>query len=139
MSDADATGIPDDDTMMMQDDEDDQELEEEEEEDEEDAMGETDDDEVMPSGSGMGTGTSTPDLSKMTKRQRSRLNEVYSADLMELPATGFGPSPANKLHLTADEQALRRAEMARRRRNLTVQKLEEEKVSYILPDAQYAC
>lgn len=122
MSDADADGIADD-TMVTQQVEDD-------ESSEENPFGSDDEDmEVLPIGiQSIVSGASTPDLAKLTKRQRGRIDELYSADLMELPNSGFGPSPANKLHLTADEQALKRTEMARRRRNLTVQKVEEEKV-----------
>ena len=39
----------------------------------------------------------------------------------------------NKPDLTAQEQELKRAEMARRRKNLTDQRLEEEKVRALLP------
>lgn len=65
----------------------------------EDAEGETDDEEMLDSdddedGTGVNTPdfrsrTGTPDMSRLTKRQKSRLDEVYSADLLELP-TGIG-------------------------------------------------
>ena len=72
----------------------------------------------------------TPDINKMTKRQRSRLNEVLTASdtvgggehFLELPM-----EPQIKKHLTAEEHAMRRAEMARRRKNLSEKRNEEEK------------
>lgn len=44
--------------------------------------------------------------------------------------------PQVKKHLTAEEHAMRRAEMARRRKNLSEKRNEEEKVSALsrLPD-----
>lgn len=63
----------------------------------EDAEGETDDEDMLDSDD-EGTGVNspdfrsrdgTPDMSRLTKRQKSRLDEVYSADLLELP-TGIG-------------------------------------------------
>lgn len=86
-----------------------EEVEEDEDEDaegedddglnDEDAEGETDDEEMLDSdddedGTGVNTPdfrsrTGTPDMSRLTKRQKSRLDEVYSADLLELP-TGIG-------------------------------------------------
>lgn len=63
---------------------------------------------------------------------------VYSLDTYIAPGlvltfylTPERPSAAKAIPLTADEQALKRAEMARRRKNLTDQRLEEEKVGYI--------
>lgn len=41
--------------------------------------------------------------------------------------------PQVKKHLTAEEHAMRRAEMARRRKNLSEKRNEEEKVSPPLP------
>lgn len=82
--------------------------EEEEEEDDglndEDAEGETDDEEMLDSddeGTGVNSPdfrsrTGTPDMSRLTKRQKSRLDEVYSADLLELP-TGIGMPPTSLL------------------------------------------
>ncbi|KAI9737298.1 MAG: hypothetical protein M1818_005831 [Claussenomyces sp. TS43310] len=57
---------------------------------------------------------STPDLAKLTKRQRAREEEVQV-----------------KKHLTAEEHAMRRAEMARRRKNLSEKRNEEEKMETI--------
>ena len=136
------------------DDDDDEELSElgsddEEEEEEEDADDDDDDAEAEEDAEGeemendeddegddsrspdlLSRGT-TPDINKMTKRQRSRLNEVYTAStsptgggsaFLELPM-----EPQIKKHLTAEEHAMRRAEMARRRKNLSEKRNEEEK------------
>lgn len=66
-----------------------------------------------------------PDFSRMTARQRAR----YASDappegsLLELP-----PEPIKrKVFLTVEEQQLKRAELARRRKNLSERRLEEEK------------
>lgn len=83
-------------------------------------------------------------MSRLTNRQLTRMGDITTAELLELPST-FGMNPvsgstfstdfwtekprANKaVTLSAQGQELRRAEMARRRKNLTDQKLEEEKV-----------
>lgn len=88
MSDADADGVADDtvNTTMQQ--------QEEEESSEENPFGSDDEDmEVLPIGiQSIVSGTSTPDLARLTKRQRGRIDELYSADLMELPNSGFGMS-----------------------------------------------
>jgi Ino eighty subunit 2 len=87
---------------------------------------------------GGGSRASTPDLNKLTKRQRARLEEGGSGHLLALPDGKFPRSklisPANKItevqvkkHLTAEEHAMRRAEMARRRKNLSEKRNEEEK------------
>lgn len=44
--------------------------------------------------------------------------------------TTASPEPQIKKHLTAEEQAMRRAEMARRRKNLSEKRNEEEKAFY---------
>ncbi|KAK3173068.1 hypothetical protein OEA41_006397 [Lepraria neglecta] len=94
---------------------------------EEDAEGEDvdemdqDDDSRSP-----GSRASTPDVSKMTKRQRSRLDQVMGGDFLQLPM-----EPQTKKHLTVEEHAMRRAEMARRRKNLSEKRNEEEKMDTI--------
>lgn len=93
-------------------DEDDEEEDEEEEEGDEDSE---EDDENSRS--------ATPDLAKLTKRQRGAFVEAEGADLMALSNEAL-----KKKHLTAEEHAMRRAEMARRRKNLSEKKNEEEKV-----------
>ena len=88
-----------------------------------------------------GSRASTPDLTKLTKRQRARLEEGGSGHLLALPD---GKTPLNqyqrtsiannslevqvKKHFTPEEHAMRRAEMARRRKNLSEKRNEEEKV-----------
>ncbi|KAJ8060035.1 hypothetical protein OCU04_011645 [Sclerotinia nivalis] len=66
---------------------------------------------------------STPDLNKLTRRQRARFDDAASGYLMALP-----DEVQVKKHLTAEEHAMRRAEMARRRKNLSEKRNEEEKV-----------
>ncbi|KAL2820446.1 PAPA-1-like conserved region-domain-containing protein [Aspergillus granulosus] len=64
----------------------------------------------------------TPDMSRLTKRQRGSLGN----DFLQLPM-----EPQIKKHLTAEERAMRRAEMARRRKNLSEKRNEEEKMDTI--------
>ena len=118
---------------------------------EEDAEGEVDEMNQDEEGRSLGTGSraSTPDISKMTKRQRSRLDQVMAqGDFLQLPMGKPLPTcysedypaqvsinlllaePQTKKHLTVEEHAMRRAEMARRRKNLSEKRNEEEKVSY---------
>ncbi|KAL3421909.1 hypothetical protein PVAG01_06065 [Phlyctema vagabunda] len=120
---------------------DEEEEEEPQEVGEEDAEGEDDDEEIgleddeeeeNPFGSddedtpGLGSRGSTPDVNKMTKRQRAKLEETDSGFLMALP-----DEVQVKKHLTAEEHAMRRAEMARRRKNLSEKRNEEEKMETI--------
>lgn len=107
-------------------------------EEEDDEMAEEGDYSRSPDALSRGT---TPDINKMTKRQRSRLNEVYTASTSPSADTGAGAGagggrggflelpmePQVKKHLTAEEHAMRRAEMARRRKNLSEKRNEEEK------------
>lgn len=129
--------------MAMDDDDDDDELsdpdsdmeEEEGEGEDEDAEGEeddeliavNDDDEEMDSDEDLSRGQ-TPDLSKMTKRQRALVEEGSDGGLMAL-----SNEAQKKKHLTAEEHAMRRAEMARRRKNLSEKRNEEEKVRLTPP------
>jgi Ino eighty subunit 2 len=83
-------------------------------EDELDAEGDTDTD-GTPSDSRLGT----PDPTKLTRRQRGE----DEGGLMAL-----SNEAQKKKHLTAEEHAARRAEMARRRKNLSEKRNEEEKV-----------
>jgi Ino eighty subunit 2 len=124
---------------MAMDDDDDDELsdpdsdldEEDAEGEDEDAEGEEDDemgeqngdmDEEMDSDEDLSRGQ-TPDISKMTKRQRALVEEGDDGGLMAL-----SNEAQKKKHLTAEENAMRRAEMARRRKNLSEKRNEEEKV-----------
>ncbi|KAI0154456.1 hypothetical protein GGR57DRAFT_115508 [Xylariaceae sp. FL1272] len=65
-----------------------------------------------------------PDLTKMTKRQRARFEE--GGELMKL-----SDEVQAKKHFTAEELSMRRAEMARRRRNLSEKRNEEVKMETI--------
>ncbi|KAL9599818.1 MAG: hypothetical protein Q9219_003604 [cf. Caloplaca sp. 3 TL-2023] len=109
-------------------DDDDEELSELGSEGEEDAEADEDDLDQDEEGRSMADGSraSTPDFSKMTKRQRSRLDQVMGGDFLQLPM-----EPQIKKHLTAEEHAMRRAEMARRRKNLSEKRNEEEKLDTI--------
>jgi Ino eighty subunit 2 len=134
---SDAEGEPDE--SGAQDDElgeggpEDEELDEED--DDEEGDGQRDSDEPTPV---TGSRASTPDLSKLTKRQRGSL----AGDFLQLPMGKYFKSisylvdksahmtdsePQVKKHLTAEEHAMRRAEMARRRKNLSEKRNEEEK------------
>lgn len=64
----------------------------------------------------------TPDLTKLTKRQRGALEEEDPSLL------ALSNEALKKKHLTAEEHVQRRAEMARRRKNLSEKRNEEEKV-----------
>ncbi|KAJ5038041.1 uncharacterized protein L3040_006913 [Drepanopeziza brunnea f. sp. 'multigermtubi'] len=75
---------------------------------------------------GIGSRASTPDLNKLTKRQRARFEESDGGHLLALP-----DEVQVKKHLTAEEHAMRRAEMARRRKNLSEKRNEEEKMETI--------
>ncbi|PVI03239.1 hypothetical protein DM02DRAFT_612456 [Periconia macrospinosa] len=125
--------------LALDDDDDDEELSELESEDEdaegedEDAEGEEDDeirvaneddDEDMDSDEDMSR-DDTPDLSKMTRRQQAMVTEGTD-ELMSL-----SNEAQKKKHLTAEEHAMRRAEMARRRKNLSEKRNEEEKMDTI--------
>lgn len=65
----------------------------------------------------------TPDISKLTRRQRAVLEQEEDGSLLAL-----SNEAQKKKHLTAEEHAMRRAEMARRRKNLSEKRNEEEKV-----------
>ncbi|KAI1766873.1 PAPA-1-like conserved region-domain-containing protein [Hypoxylon sp. FL1150] len=103
--------------------------------DEEDAEGEDeeieaanpaeDDDDDLGSDGDDGSRAETPDLTRMTKRQRARFEENGDA-LMKL-----SDEVQAKKHFTAEELSMRRAEMARRRRNLSEKRNEEVKMETI--------
>ncbi|CAN9453767.1 unnamed protein product [Alternaria sp. RS040] len=128
--------------MAMDDDDDDDlsdpdsDLDEEDAEGEdEDAEGEEDDDMgVTPTGDmdedmdsdEDASRDQTPDVTKMTKRQRALINEEGDGALLAL-----SNEAQKKKHLTAEEHAMRRAEMARRRKNLSEKRNEEEKLDTI--------
>ncbi|KAK6582028.1 hypothetical protein PZA11_005725 [Diplocarpon coronariae] len=90
--------------------------------------GASDDEELSDEGETPANGSraSTPDLNKLTKRQRARFEESDGGHLLALP-----DEVQVKKHLTAEEHAMRRAEMARRRKNLSEKRNEEEKMETI--------
>ncbi|KAF2433095.1 hypothetical protein EJ08DRAFT_658369 [Tothia fuscella] len=125
--------------MVMMDDDDDDELssldedaegelemgeeieEDVEGEEEEEAEAEDSDEEV-----GVSRGE-TPDLNKLTRRQRAAYaDEFEGGGLMAL-----SNEAQKKKHLTAEEVNMRRTEMARRRKNLSEKRNEEEKMDTI--------
>lgn len=85
-------------------------------EDEDEEMGDEDDDSDVEN-----SRSATPDMSKLTRRQRGAFEE--DANLMAL-----SNEAQTKKQLSAEEHAMRRQEMARRRKNLSEKRNEEEKV-----------
>lgn len=85
------------------------------EEDEED-----DDDDLSEDESGLGSGTSTPDPGKMTARQRRHGGE----ELMSLDM-----APQQRKFFTDAEKAMKKDEHARKRKELTKRKINEEKTA----------
>jgi len=108
-------------------------VEAKEEEDDDEELSELESDENLDEddeekGSGLdddedGSRDGTPDLSKLTRRQRAAYEEGLTGSLMAL-----SNEAQKKKHLTAEEHAMRRLEMARRRKNLSEKRNEEEKV-----------
>ncbi|UQC74076.1 uncharacterized protein CLUP02_00723 [Colletotrichum lupini] len=76
--------------------------------------------------SDLGSREGTPDLTKMTRRQRARF-EDEPQQYMKL-----SDEVQAKKVFTAEELSMRRAEMARRRRNLSDKRNEEVKASIII-------
>ncbi|KAL1900903.1 hypothetical protein Sste5346_001964 [Sporothrix stenoceras] len=108
---------------------DDEEDAEGDEDDEEDAEGDEDDEEDAEGDSdgedGDGSRAGTPDLTKMTRRQRARFEETPQ-EYMKL-----SDEVQVKKVFTAEELSMRRQEMARRRRNLSDKRNEEVKAETI--------
>ncbi|BFZ56285.1 hypothetical protein PYCC9005_003330 [Savitreella phatthalungensis] len=71
------------------------------------------------------------DGSKKTARQRGVLGEGDDSGLLSLPNETLSKSKLAEKELTAEELALKRSENARRRKNLTEKKLDEEKQEVI--------
>ncbi|KAK1688519.1 PAPA-1-like conserved region-domain-containing protein [Colletotrichum godetiae] len=137
----DVGGAGDDDDEDDDDEEDEEDDAEGEEEDaegeEEDAEGEEEEeievaDETVGAGaegeldSDLGSREGTPDLTKMTRRQRARF-EDEPQQYMKL-----SDEVQAKKVFTAEELSMRRAEMARRRRNLSDKRNEEVKASIFM-------
>jgi Ino eighty subunit 2 len=109
---------------------DDEEEDAEGEDDDEDVVkvaADDDDDELDSDGGTPASGSRalTPDLSKLTRRQRAAF-EDYDVGLLAL-----SNEAQKKKVFTAEETAMRRAEMARRRKNLSEKRNEEEKMDTI--------
>ncbi|KAL6886968.1 PAPA-1-like conserved region domain-containing protein [Trichoderma evansii] len=111
---------------------DEDDIEEEEEEEEEDEEDEDDEMTMAPGANGdsdldseEGSRAETPDLAKMTKRQRARFEDIPQ-EFMKLP-----DEIQVKKVFTAEELSMRRQEMARRRRNLSEKRNEEVKMETI--------
>ncbi|CAI2170390.1 409_t:CDS:2 [Funneliformis geosporum] len=62
----------------------------------------------------------------LTKRQRAKLNENYPQDLLQLPM-----EPMKKKHMTEEEIALKKSEIARRRKHQSIQRAEQDKMDTI--------
>lgn len=127
-TDSDAEGEPDDEGESAIPDVNVDDLDEEDEED--DLEGDLDSDAMAL------------DSGKQTKRQRGNLGNDFLQLPMgkEIACTASRKPHANdrvepqvKKHLTAEERAMRRAEMARRRKNLSEKRNEEEKVGLSNP------
>ncbi|TID24326.1 putative papa-1-like conserved region protein [Venturia nashicola] len=117
--------------MAMDDDDDDDELSELDEDaegelddelgGEDDAEGEEDDDSDGDISASVSRGD-TPDLSKLTSRQRRQFEDADDGSLLAL-----SNEAQKKKVLTEEEHNMRRTEMARRRKNLSEKRNEEEK------------
>jgi len=122
------------------DDDDDEELSElEEDDDDENELDSTlanDPEDLSSDADAQGSRSATPDLSKLTARQRG----LYVQDDAAAAAAGSTVENAGlmalsnealkKKHFTDEEHAMRRQEMARRRKNLSDRRNEEEKVRF---------
>lgn len=122
MDDDDDEELSDPDSLLDEEDAEGEDEDAEGEEDDDMAGANDDDDEDMDSDEDISRGQ-TPDVTKMTKRQRALVDEASDGSLMAL-----SNEAQKKKHLTAEEHAMRRAEMARRRKNLSEKRNEEEKV-----------
>ncbi|KAI8646449.1 PAPA-1-like conserved region-domain-containing protein [Parasitella parasitica] len=62
----------------------------------------------------------------MTKRQRAKVNQEIPEEYLELPM-----DTGKKKHLTQEEEQLKRSEVARRRKNQSIQRAEKDKADTI--------
>ncbi|KAK4519701.1 uncharacterized protein ATC70_009941 [Mucor velutinosus] len=62
----------------------------------------------------------------MTKRQRAKVNQEVPEEYLELPM-----DTGKKKHLTQEEEQLKRSEVARRRKNQSIQRAEKDKADTI--------
>ncbi|KAG2172458.1 hypothetical protein INT44_006631 [Umbelopsis vinacea] len=141
------SGDEDDELLSQEEDEDDDEEDEEDEEEEDDDDQEDDGEQevitprkdtkrtasskrkrqaaVLSSDEEMSETEVVPNR-PLTKRQRAKLNDGAEEDYLELPMDS-----GKKKHLTVEEQALRRSEVARRRKNQSIQRAEKDKADTI--------
>lgn len=89
--------------------------------DEDEGMGEEDDD-LSGSDDIDGSRSATPDITKLTRRQRGAFEEE------DVGLLALSNEAQKKKMLSVEEHAMRRQEMARRRKNLSEKRNEEEKV-----------
>ncbi|KAJ9617689.1 hypothetical protein H2204_013564 [Knufia peltigerae] len=94
--------------------EDEEELDEDDEEDDSDSLDDSDD---MPA-----SGSATPDLSRMTKRQRGRPEDQNTLMALDM-------APQQRKFFTDEEKAMKKDEHARKRKELTKRKVQEEKTA----------
>ncbi|KAF9165879.1 hypothetical protein DFQ26_009173 [Actinomortierella ambigua] len=82
----------------------------------------SDDEDFSTPQPGMGFG------GNLTKRQRSKLDgsEAFPLDFLELPSAA-----SRKRHRTEEELALKKSELSRRRKNMTAQRAEQDKIDTI--------
>lgn len=108
------------------DDDEDEELSELDSYEEGGGEGEDDEEEASSDSDEDNSRSATPDLSKLTRRQRGVYEEEPESSLMAL-----SNEAQKKKHLSEQEQDVRRQEMARRRKNLSEKRNEEEKVRHL--------
>ena len=114
--------LPEDETNLNEDDgENEEELAQEGVEGEDDGEElEDDDDELDDSDDEPGSGSATPDPSKLTSRQRGRAIE---------PLMALDMAPQQRKFFTDEEKAMKKDEHARKRKELTKRKIHEEKTA----------
>lgn len=111
-----------------------QAVEEDEDEEDENVEMDEEDEEDEDEDDRMINKLGAPDTSKLTARQRAKLEEDGSNvheglgyEALDALEQATSAASRRKIHLTEEEQALKRAEMARRRKNMSIKRLEEEK------------
>lgn len=91
-------------------------------EDEELDEDEEDEDSLDDSDGTPASGSATPDLSKMTKRQRGRAEDQNTLMALDM-------APQQRKFFTDEEKAMKKDEHARKRKELTKRKVQEEKTA----------
>lgn len=125
----DVDEVDDDEEDDEDEDEDDEEDEEEEDEEEEEEPEEEIDDEMEDYAEEEGEfEMDSIDMSRLTARQRARIEDNDEGPPVFPDLTSIDmPSARKKKVLSVEEQRIKRAELARRRKNLSERRLEEEK------------